>query len=66
MTEPFLAGWFWFLLTVLGFVALAFAMVWATAMWSQRRKMREPGSLERSPGPAPKGTPPADDDKRAA
>jgi uncharacterized iron-regulated membrane protein len=66
MTEPFLAGWFWVLLTVLGIIALAVAMVYATTMWGQRRRMREPGSLERAPGPAPKDAPPSDDDKRAA
>ncbi len=66
MNEPFLAGWFWVLVTVIGFAALAIAMAYATSMWRERRRMRQPGSLERSPGPAPKGAPPADDDRRAA
>jgi predicted MFS family arabinose efflux permease len=61
-----MAGWFWVILTVAGVAMLALAMIYGTTRWRERRKMREPGSVERQPGPAPKDAVPSDDDRRAA
>jgi hypothetical protein len=36
MTDP--SGWLWALIDVVGVVALAAALVYATILWSRRRK----------------------------
>jgi uncharacterized iron-regulated membrane protein len=65
MTDNLASGLPWVLITIVGVIALGFALIYGIYMWRQRRLQRQPGSLERAPGPAPKGRPPAGDDRRA-
>ena len=66
MSDSLVSGLPWVLITIIGVIALGFALIYGIYMWRQRRLRRQPGSVERAPGPAAKGQRPAGEDRRAA